>query len=323
MKKNDTTKRMEEALSSLHPEEKDALRTIWSLSADADEVPNIKSEDIDALWGRLALHAESKPGSSMSESSRKDRKPIARSNRRVGTSVWASTAVALLLVAVGIFLYLRPIAKTAPYGEQIAVNLSDGSVIELNSGSTITYPRFFRGNRTVSLEGEAYFDVTESDVPFIVHTFNADVKVLGTTFNIHAWKTGWRQESVVTLTSGSVHLSPRLEPEQSIVMSPGQTIAVREEFDGFVESTFDNMDHVLAWRKGELVFKDQQLIAVLEEIERRFGIKVELQVNQLLEKEVTFAYRRVTSAENILEDLCHALDLQYRPISNGYELFEE
>ena len=106
-------------------------------------------------------------------------------------------------------------------------------------------------------------------------------------------------------------------------MTPGQTIAVRQEGTALIESDADIDNHLLAWRKGELVFKDQKLISVLEEIERRYGINVELRVNQLVEKEVTWAYRPAPSAEKVLESLSHALNLQYRPISNGYELFEE
>ena len=323
MKKPDTTQRLEEALSELDPKEQEDLRAMWRLSADADETPDISNDKVDALWQTLAAAADTKSSQPVSPTYKQDRPAIRKTRRYTTRRLLAGFTVAAAIAITGIVLWFQPLVKTAPYGEQLAVSLPDGSLVELNSGSTITYPRFFTGNRSISLQGEAYFDVRESDVPFIVETFNAEVRVLGTTFNVKAWETGWRPESKVTLTSGSIRLSKDNGPERSLVMVPGQTVTVRQAEGGFLESESENTEHVLAWRKGELVFKDQELVSVLEEIERRFGAEVELRVNQLAQKEVTFAYRQVTSIEPVLEDLCHALDLQYRPISSGYELFEE
>ncbi len=323
MKKPDSAKRLEDALTEANPDERDALRDMWRLSANADEIPNVSSEAVDALWQKLRPQAGTPPTQPAPPSFRKDRGAISRPHARSRFRVWAGSAVAVILLAIGISLWLRPLVKTAPYGEQLAVYLPDGSTVELNSGSSIKYPRFFTGNRNVALDGEAFFDVKESDVPFIVQTFNAEVQVLGTTFNVKAWPDGWRPESKVSLASGSIRLSAIENPVETMVMVPGQTVTVRPGPDGFVEGETDAIDRALAWREGALIFKDQRLEAVLEDVERRFGIDIQLNANRLLEKEVTFAYRNITTAENMIEDLCHALDLRYRPIANGYELFEE
>ena len=322
MKKPDTTQRLDEALSDVSLDEKDALRAMWHLSESADDVPNISHEQVDTLWKQLEAVADRQSHPFISKSLKQDRRLKRRFYQKPVSRVWAGMAVIVLLAAIGVSYLLTPVVKMAPYGEQISAHLPDGSVIELNSGSSIRYPRIFVRNRTVSLQGEAYFDVNESDIPFVVQTFNVELSVLGTTFNIKAWEGGGSSKSVISLTSGSVRLSPTQNPGQSIVMTPGQTVVVEQGSDEFIQYEYDNIDHVLAWRKGDLVFKDQKLVYVLEEIERRFGIDVELRSSQLSEKEVTFAYRQALSAESILEDLCHALDLQYRPILNGYELFE-
>ena len=320
MKKPDTTRRLEEALSETNAEEREGLRAMWRLSANADESPPISNKRVDALWQTLAAAAAEAPDSS---AKKQDRPAIRRKGRTPAFRLWSGAGVAMVVVVTGIALWLQPLTKTAPYGEQLALHLPDGSAVELNSGSSISYPRFFSGTRAVSLDGEAYFDVQESTIPFIVEIFNADVEVLGTTFNVKARENGWRPESQITLTSGSVRLSTRHDAKQSLVMIPGQTVTIREGAEAFLETETETTEHVLAWRKGELVFKNEALILVLEEIERRFDIDVKLQVNQLAEKEVTFAYRQATSAESVIEDLCHALNVQYRPIANGYELFEE
>ena len=323
MKKPDTTQRLEDTLAGVNSEEREDLRAMWRLSANAEETPNVQPDQVDALWKQLAAAANDLPNRSITATYKQDRSAIRRASRKPAYRLWPGVTIALLVAITSVVLWLQPIVKTAPYGEQLAINFSDGSTVELNSGSIITYPRFFSGHRTVSLQGEAYFDVFESDIPFIVQTFNAEVQVLGTTFNVKAWESGWRPESKVTLTSGSVRFTARHAPNQSQVIAPGQTITLRHGNESTLEIDSENVEHAIAWRKGELLFKDQELASVLEEIERRFGIEIDLQVNHLAHKEVTFAYRQATSPQSILEDLCHALDLKYRPISNGYELFEE
>lgn len=74
---------------------------------------------------------------------------------------------------------------TVPTGGEYLVLLSDGSRVRLNSCSSLRYPVVFTGeNRTVELEGEAYFEVEKSVHPFFVKTSNVNVRVTGTTFNV-------------------------------------------------------------------------------------------------------------------------------------------
>lgn len=319
MKKPDTIYRLEEALNQADAEERESLRSIWDLSEKADETPNITNDQIEVMWQHVSSHATPQAASRLKQ----DRQPAPRKLRRLMPHYWRGIAIALFIAIIGAAFLLIPVVQTAPFGERLIAYLPDGSMVELNSGAKISHPRFFMGTRTVSLEGEAYFDVIEASTPFIVHTFNANVEVLGTTFNVKAWDSGWRPESRVTLTSGSVRLSIKGSPAQSVVMLPGQTVTLRHDDSSFINSASEDTETALAWRSGELVFKDEVVMNVLEEIERRFGTNVELRVNRLAQKQVTFAYRQVTNVENVLEDLCHALNLQYRPISDGYELFEE
>ena len=76
---------------------------------------------------------------------------------------------------------------------RVSVLLSDGSSVSLNSCSALTYPVPFTGDvREVKLTGEAYFDVTKSDKPFIVKMADIDVRVLGTSFNLSGYTTDQR-----------------------------------------------------------------------------------------------------------------------------------
>ena len=160
------------------------------------------------------------------------------------------------------------------------------------------------------------------EIPFNVQTFNADVQVLGTTFNVKAWPNSKNPVSTVTLVTGKVTLNAREDPDATFTLSPGQTRSVGFTHHGVSEVNQETIRYALEWRKGDLVYRKKELIVVLEDIERQFGISLVLDAQELAEKEFTFVYRQAGSAEEVIESLCHALGLRYRPIANGYELFE-
>lgn len=108
-----------------------------------------------------------------------------------------------------------------PRGETFKVVLSDGTEVLLNSDSRLSYPTVFKGKeRVVSLEGEAYFNVTKNtEHPFIVKSGNVQVRVLGTEFNMCSYT----PDNVrVTLIEGKVAVSDTCSL-QTVEMKPGQS----------------------------------------------------------------------------------------------------
>lgn len=104
------------------------------------------------------------------------------------------------------------------HGSKSKIQLPDGTQVWLNSGSKLTYEGSFKGGlREVALDGEAYFDVTsDPEHPFIVHTSNIDIKVLGTAFNVKAYDLDQTIEA--TLIHGSIEVVDRLQPDAPKVM---------------------------------------------------------------------------------------------------------
>ena len=112
---------------------------------------------------------------------------------------------------------------TVPLGGEYGVILSDGTQVWLNSGSTLKYPvTFKKDKRVVSLNGEAFFKVAKSAVPFVVSTFDIDVQVLGTSFNVSAY--GNDDCVMTTLVSGSVLVSSN-HAEKQLRMEPGNVLS--------------------------------------------------------------------------------------------------
>lgn len=134
----------------------------------------------------------------------------------ISNSYWLQlvkvAAVIVLLLTGGITLWhlssspateVKLMVKSTDPTQRAKITLPDGSMVHLNVNSTLTYPEEFEdGLRRVSLEGEAFFEVQrDTDRPFLVSSAGLETKVLGTSFNVNAYK---GKEEMVTVKSGKV-----------------------------------------------------------------------------------------------------------------------
>lgn len=157
-----------------------------------------------------------------------------------------------------------------PKGGQYSLILADGTRVVLNAGSRLEYPSHFSGgSRNVNLRGEAYFEVAKDvERPFIVSTGQGQVEVLGTRFNVRSHHT--EAESTITLVEGKVRVS---SAKESHTLLPGEQAITRA---GYTQVQLADVDQVLAWTRGEFMFTDEQLGAVMEDIARWYNIEVEI-----------------------------------------------
>lgn len=171
---------------------------------------------------------------------------------------------------------------TTPRGGQFKVNLPDGSQVWLNSASTLRYPTAFSGSvREVALSGEAYFEIArETDKsgkrkPFIVDVVNQQkVEVLGTHFNVMAYS---EEEAIkTTLLEGSVRVS-RLGTTGGVrKLKPGQQSVQREEGGIEVQNDVDT-EEIVAWKNGQIAFKDADIRSIMRQVSRWYDVEVEYQ----------------------------------------------
>ncbi|MFC5411929.1 FecR domain-containing protein [Larkinella bovis] len=200
--------------------------------------------------------------------------------------LWWLGAAAAMVVVITKFLVPNPFQKAepirilqavAPYGQRKVVQLDDGSVIHLHSGSRLTYPAHFQADkREVGLIGEAFFDVKRDTLrPFTVRSGHLLTQVLGTTFNI---KYRLNAETMaVSLATGSVQVrqigGKRIGQTARLV--PGEQLVYAEKNVNFEVRPFDR-DEVLGWQKGLLNFRKSSLSEVVEKLENWYGVRVEL-----------------------------------------------
>ena len=164
-----------------------------------------------------------------------------------------------------------------PYGKRSYLLLSDGTQVWINSGSRLVYaPQFTGDTREVFLEGEAYFEVAkDASKPFYVRTDAFTINVLGTKFNVKAYKDD--MEYTTVLVEGKV--SMRVQDQffsKDVILAPNQKLTLMKGQDDFQRSNVDETVFYTNWIYGYLEFKNAHLNDVLKSIQRYYNIDIEL-----------------------------------------------
>ena len=186
-----------------------------------------------------------------------------------------------------------------PKGEVAHVYFQDGTEMYLNADSRIKYPeKFGLTRRKVYLEGEAYFNVTSNKQrPFIVQTAGTEINVLGTSFNVNAYK---EDEFIsVVLDEGKVIFNT---PISDYSILPGQHLIYnkksgRTELQNLSKST----NHSL-WKNNILYLEDTPLSEVIQLLERRYNVEFIVKDANALVYTYTLVTKQV-SVENVLKEL--------------------
>lgn len=206
-----------------------------------------------------------------------------------------------------------------PYGKHIQLVLSDGSVLDVNAGSRVIYPKEFHpGCREIYVEGEIYIDVRHNDnVPFVVRTNNFDVNVLGTAFNIMAYKD--EAHSEVVLVRGKVEVKDR--KEQSYLMSPNEK--VRFDNDNYAgKEKVNGMDYV-AWKEGLLILQGESLTTVLQKLVKYYNRKIEFDPALLAQISMHGKIDVNESLENVLTSIALTSGVQWEKIGTDYHVLKQ
>jgi len=198
---------------------------------------------------------------------------------------WNAAAVLLVLLTIGgMVWYFYPGIRTSmeqtelihlatQNGERTVYTLPDGSHVHLNAGSKLTYPASFKGERSIVLEGEAFFEVVKDpSKPFIVHTKQISTTVLGTSFNIKAYAES--DAVTVALKTGNVSVKTDLAGKwDQISLVPGEKLT----YDGGTGLANKEKLHSddLAWTEGIMVLDKVGFADFVRIIERWYGAKVE------------------------------------------------
>lgn len=281
----------------------------WYEQLDLSEVSQAPVPDTveamqarDALWQMIDKEIQPLKTASVI------RLPLYRRAMRVAAAV---VLFALGTAAWWLFWPATSHELVAHNGNLVHSRLADGTEVWLNAGSRLTYNSLSQSRtREVTLEGEAYFDVTHDEQrPFIIHTNLADVKVLGTAFNVRAYK----RDSVteMLLVSGSIAVTIKKEGREILLREPRQKITVRQPAamvpdneivrvsQAFSSPDVDSVITETLWRSNKLVFNHETFGEVASRIERCYNVKIHFRDENVKQLRFTAVFDKETISQTM------------------------
>lgn len=220
----------------------------------------------------------------------------------------ACAAVLALLISIGStffatkwHLQYKNIGYTTinvPVGQRASITLPDGSIVWINSNSSLSYPAAFKDNeRKVQLIGEAYFEVAhQNNRPFIVNAPHFETKVLGTKFNICSYP----NDSIAKadLIEGSVALYNNEATDAAIILKPGeQAIYNRNNLLQIDQSYFNANDK----KSGIFRFDNSNMAEILRQLENYYNVSIVVNNPMILDYEYTGSFIQGDGVMHILK----------------------
>lgn len=231
---------------------------------------------------------------------------------------YAAIALLLFSSAIGVWIFMNRIKNQqeemvicrVPNGQLKTIYLPDSSVIKLNSGSAIKYPKHFdKDFREVYLRGEAVFLIKHNPgAPFLVHVGNLVVKDIGTRFNIKAYHPNF---IVTTLVDGRVcEYESQSKSKEVMNLVPGEQCIYCANKHEFSKEKVD-ADKYISWTKGNLIFIQSPLSHVISDIEHHFNVKVNVKKGIPLNLLFTTQFSSSESLQDVLNVLTKMGDFKY------------
>lgn len=208
-------------------------------------------------------------------------------SRLLWRGVAAASVVLLITLAYWIVTGADKSQFYAESGSARRIELPDGSVVDLNGGSSMKTLFVDGKDREVWLDGEAFFRVTRMELrpgsrmepgrKFIVHTGDLDVEVLGTEFNVK----GSAERTEVVLESGKVQLSVAEASAGKVVMQPGE-LAEFSRSSRTITKRDVNTKIYTSWKEGKIIFENAGVEEIAEVLRDRYGLQVEVEAGAVL-----------------------------------------
>jgi ferric-dicitrate binding protein FerR (iron transport regulator) len=236
--------------------------------------------------------------------------------RKIDIYAWGLRVAAVLIVTllVSNIFFLHQSAEnqfsetvqtiTTPYGAKTNITLPDGSLVWLNSGSTLSYPTKFGKSRPVTLVGEAFFEVEKNNKPFIVSTDYGDVEVKGTSFNVRAYSDD--DSFATTLEEGVVSFQMK-NALNEVTLKPGEQIVGTA--NGFTVKEVATK-YFTSWKEGKLLFNREPFPGFIKKLERWYNVKIEYTDPKLNELWYTGTIEMESMSE-VMEMISKAAPISY------------
>ena len=296
----ETRKRVQQWLADEeHADEKnEALHTLWQ-EASKREVPMGMRQSLQRMKENIGIQ------------------PFTSFRKNYQLLIW-KVAVAVLLTVSSVSVYLllekKPMKDLLechiPTAEIHELTLSDGTQVVLNSKSTLLYPEQFVGKtRSVYLIGEADFKVKpDKKHPFIVKVKDCQITALGTEFNVNSYPES--EEVMATLLEGSVKVEFN-NLTSNIILKPNEQLKYNKYTKEY-NLLQPDMDDVMAWQRGEIVFGNMHLDDIFTSLERKYPYTFVYSLHSIKKKTYSFRFPKDATLKEIMEIISQVVgDISY------------
>lgn len=208
------------------------------------------------------------------------------------------------------------IEKSTAMGEKLSITLPDGSKVWLNSGSRLEFPeKFSETERFMSITGEAYFEVKKDSLrPFRVEADGFVTTALGTSFNINTKNSSLLK---ISLVSGKVSIDKTEDPEK-VLLIPGQEFQFDKTMNDKRVTNF-NLDKILAWKDGKIIFENSSLTQVVQILEDWYGVEFTLINPEKANWKFSGEYQNQI-LDNLLNSISYIENFEYQINGKNVEL---
>lgn len=298
-------------------EEEDNYNTVkyWK---DLREMDNEREIDVDRAWNKLYSRLRDNGLMTVEPEVRK---------RFLTPAFYRVAAVVLLLLGMGsALLYMnndglfsrRITVATTEEQKNLEVTLPDGSIVILNRNTRISYPgTFSKGERNVTLAGEAFFDIVRDEAsPFTVDAGKARVRVLGTSFNV---RTADQDSPVEVFVKTGQVLVTGVEKGSDLILDPGFIGTV---YLDKTEKAVNTDPNYMSWNTGLLVYDGQTLDIVIRDLKRVYNMDIVVDDPEILSNTWTSPIDNQPQ-ETIIRLICVSFNLGYAKDGNVYHLKRE
>lgn len=240
--------------------------------------------------------------------------------------IYAASIAFIIAVSVSFSYYIllpKPLEYTqlsVSYGESKKLTLSDGTIVAVNAGSTLIYPKNFTANtRTVFLSGEANFQVAKNKhKPFIVKTKHIDVKALGTKFTIQCYPND--KTTKATLVEGSVQVNTEQNYDKSYLLKPNNQL-VYSTLDNTVSIIDVDAQKLATWEDGYLIFQGASFDDIAQTIERKYNVVINYDAGKLNQQSYYVKFNPDESLKDVMEILTILINKSSYKINNSTVYF--
>ena len=251
-------------------------------------------------------------------------------SKKIPFPIWWPVAASLFIIITAVLGY-RKLHSTSqkteisyheiynPKGQKRLVTMPDGSNIYLNGDSRIKYAKNFNsGKRIVFLEGEAFFDVQHLvNQPFIVHGKKVTTSVLGTSFNINAYKSSGKV--LVTVQTGKVGVVFKQGKNKQVkYLLPDEQLSVSDDAFNTIKKV--NADDIDSWRAYKMIFYDQPLGEITQVIEREYDVNIAFKEKKLKKIKITAKFNKC-SITQIMEMIAQLSNAKYKINDNKVTIY--